>query len=244
MQRYFVQQAIDNRAVIEGEDAHHIQRVMRMKEADELIVVVAQQAFRAEITQLHKDSVDVQLLAPLERSVEMPVHVTIACGLPKGDKLDLVIQKATELGMTGFIPFEAERSIVKWDAKKWSKKQERFEKIAKEAAEQSHRTVIPTIHPIHNLNQLCEASNSYDYVWICDEEEAKKDTHIRFADHVKKVYDNKSILIVFGPEGGLARHEVDALVRCGASGVKLGPRILRAETAPLYALSALSYEFE
>lgn len=244
MQRYFVQQAIDNRAIIEGEDAHHIQRVMRMKEADELIVVVEQQAFKAEIVNLQKDSVEVLLLAPLERSVELPVHVTIACGLPKGDKLDLVIQKATELGMTGFIPFEAERSVVRWDAKKWTKKQERFEKIAKEAAEQSHRTVIPTIHSIHNLKQLCEAAKSFDHVWICDEEEAKKDTRIRFADHVKKVYDNKSILIVFGPEGGLARHEVDALVEVGASGVTLGPRILRAETAPLYALSALSYEFE
>ena len=96
------------------------------------------------------------------------------------------------------------------------------------------KTKITQIHNVRSGETV-----GYNCGW-----RAKKDTRIRFADHVKKVYDNKSILIVFGPEGGLARHEVDALVRCGASGVTLGPRILRAETAPLYALSALSYEFE
>ncbi|WP_342525387.1 16S rRNA (uracil(1498)-N(3))-methyltransferase [Chryseomicrobium sp. FSL W7-1435] len=244
MQRYFVEVVNFPHATITGEDARHIQRVMRMKEKQQLIVVSQQQAYSAEITQLDEQSVEVLIGEKLERSVELPVHVTIACGLPKGDKLDLVIQKATELGMAGFIPFEAERSIVKWEPKKWAKKQERFEKIAKEAAEQSHRTVIPTIADIHTLKNLVEKAKGFDTILICDEEEAKKSDRIRFADHIKNVYHNKTILVVFGPEGGLTRSEVEHLVEIGGKAVTLGPRILRAETAPLYALAAISYEFE
>lgn len=244
MQRYFVDHATSGTAEIQGEDARHITRVMRMKEGQQLIVVFQQRAYLSTITQLSEQGVDVTFGEELPNQTEMPVNVTIACGLPKGDKLDLVIQKATELGMAGFIPFEAERSIVKWDQKKWQKKKERFEKIAKEAAEQSHRTVIPTIYDLHTLQTLVSSIRSYDVVLICDEEEAKKSERVRFADHLKTVYDKKSILVVFGPEGGLDREEVEALVKNGATATTLGPRILRAETAPLYALAALSYEFE
>lgn len=244
MQRYFVESVVSSTAVIQGEDARHISRVMRMREGQHVIIVSDKRAFVSTITSLSETSVTVALEEELTYQTEMPVKVTIACGLPKGDKLDLVIQKATELGMTGFIPFEAERSIVKWDHKKWQKKKERFEKIAKEAAEQSHRTVIPTIHELHTLHQLKESMKQFDIVLICDEEEAKKSERVRFADHVKTVYDKKSILIVFGPEGGLERKEVEELVASGAAATTLGPRILRAETAPLYALAALSYEFE
>lgn len=244
MQRYFVDSLDYPTAVITGDDARHIERVMRMKENDQVIIVADKKAYVASITSLGDVGVTVQVQAAVEREVELPVDVTIACGLPKGDKLDLVIQKATELGMTGFIPFEADRSIVKWEAKKWTKKQERFEKIAKEAAEQSHRTVIPHVHSLLSFKDLVKVSETFDVVLICDEEEAKKSERIRFADHIKTVYDNKSILLVFGPEGGLARHEVERLVENGASAVTLGPRILRAETAPLYALAAISYEYE
>lgn len=244
MQRYFVDSLDYPTAVITGDDARHIERVMRMKENDQVIIVADKKAYVASITSLGDEGVTVQVQEAVEREVELPVDVTIACGLPKGDKLDLVIQKATELGMTGFIPFEADRSIVKWEAKKWTKKQERFEKIAKEAAEQSHRTVIPHIHSLLSFKDLVKVSKTFDVVLICDEEEAKKSERIRFADHIKTVYDNKSILLVFGPEGGLARHEVERLVENGASAVTLGPRILRAETAPLYALAAISYEYE
>lgn len=244
MQRYFVDNAASSTAVIQGEDARHISRVMRMKEGNEIIIVSDKRAYVSTISSISESSVTVTMGEELPNQTEMPVQVTIACGLPKGDKLDLIIQKATELGMAGFIPFEAERSIVKWDQKKWLKKKERFEKIAKEAAEQSHRTVIPTIHDLHTFRQLSDGMKHFDVVFICDEEEAKKSERLRFADHLKTVYDKKSILIVFGPEGGLEREEVEKLVENGAVATTLGPRILRAETAPLYALAALSYEFE
>ncbi|MFC4356096.1 16S rRNA (uracil(1498)-N(3))-methyltransferase [Chryseomicrobium palamuruense] len=244
MQRYFVDNATSSNAVIQGEDAHHITRVMRMKEGEQVIVVSNERAYLSTITSISELTVTVVLGEKLPLQTELPLDVVIACGLPKGDKLDLVIQKATELGMAGFIPFEAERSIVKWDDRKWQKKKERYGKIAKEAAEQSHRTVIPTIHDLHTFHQLTETMKKYDVVLVCDEEEAKKTERVRFADHLKTVYDIKSILVIFGPEGGLERDEVEKLVANGAAATTLGPRILRAETAPLYALAALSYEFE
>lgn len=245
MQRYFIETGIEE-ARISGEDARHISRVMRMKEGEEIVVVAQNTAYVCTILAFEGDDV---LVKPTERTIpspELPINVTVACGLPKGDKLELIAQKATELGMFALLPFEAERSIVKWDAKKGAKKQERLQKIAKEAAEQSHRTRIPQIFEPVSFKQLVQLVGNYDVVFIADEEDAKAEKRTRFAEKLKKVYDkkSKSILIVFGPEGGISRNEADALLQAGAQTMSLGPRILRAETAPLYALSAISYEFE
>ncbi|MFJ7949963.1 16S rRNA (uracil(1498)-N(3))-methyltransferase [Lysinibacillus sp. NPDC096418] len=245
MQRYFIETAIED-ARITGEDARHIARVMRMKEGEEIVVVAQNTAYICEITAFDGDDVLVQATERTIPSPELPVNVTVACGLPKGDKLELITQKATELGMFALLPFEAERSIVKWDAKKGAKKQERLQKIAKEAAEQSHRTHIPEIYEPIGFKQLIQLLDKYDAVFIADEEDAKAEKRTRFAEKLKNVYDkkSKSILIIFGPEGGISRKEADTLIQAGAQTMSLGPRILRAETAPLYALSAISYEFE
>ncbi|MEG0261162.1 MAG: 16S rRNA (uracil(1498)-N(3))-methyltransferase [Lysinibacillus sp.] len=245
MQRYFIESLLE-KACITGEDARHITRVMRMKEGEEIIVVAQNKAHICKITGFDGDDVQIERVGREIPSPELPVQVTVACGLPKGDKLELITQKATELGMYALLPFEAERSIVKWDAKKGAKKQERLQKIAKEAAEQSHRTHIPHIHEPVSFKQLMNMVANYDAIFIADEEDAKQETRTRFADKLKNVYDkkSKSILIIFGPEGGIARKEADSLLQLGAQTMSLGPRILRAETAPLYVLSAISYEFE
>ena len=117
MQRYFIETAIEA-ARITGEDARHIARVMRMKEGEEVVVVAQHTAHVCEIVAFDGDDVLVQATERTIPSPELPVNVTLACGLPKGDKLELITQKATELGMFALLPFEAERSIVKWDAKK------------------------------------------------------------------------------------------------------------------------------
>ena len=245
MQRYFIETTIEE-ARITGEDARHIARVMRMKEGEEIVVVAQNTAYVCEITTFDGDDVLVQATERTIPSPELPINVTVACGLPKGDKLELITQKATELGMFALLPFEAERSIVKWDAKKGAKKQERLQKIAKEAAEQSHRTHIPAIYEPVSFKQLVQLLENYDAVFIADEEDAKAEKRTRFAEKLKNVYDkkSKSILIIFGPEGGISRKEADTFIQAGAQTMSLGPRILRAETAPLYALSAISYEFE
>lgn len=246
MQRYFIEQPFDEGiATLQGDSAKHITKVMRMTIGDEIIVVSEGQAHVCEITAMEIDVV-VQQTGRTITSPEMPVHVTIACGLPKGDKLELITQKGTELGMFSLLPFKAERSIVKWDDKKGEKKTERLQKIALEAAEQSHRTHVPHIeHPI-SFKQLLAKVNDYDAVFIADEEDAKLAQRTKFADKLKNLYDkeSKSVLCIFGPEGGIARSESEQLIQAGAQTMSLGPRILRAETAPLYALAAISYEFE
>lgn len=245
MQRYFIEGKIpDNRRVaITGDDAKHIAKVMRQSTGDYLIAVMEDQAYLAKILTADFD-VEVELGEKLETQVEMPKKVTIACGLPKGDKLDLITQKATELGMFALLPFSAERSIVKWDSSKSEKKIGRLQKIAKEAAEQSHRTHIPEIHNVHSFKQLMSEAESYDAVIVAYEEEARNGNRTRFAEILKALYDKDSVLIVFGPEGGISEREVAALKHSGAVFTSLGPRILRTETAPLYALAAISCEFE
>ncbi|KYG92326.1 16S rRNA (uracil(1498)-N(3))-methyltransferase [Metasolibacillus sp. FSL H7-0170] len=247
MQRYFINEQFDDKAQLEiiGESAKHISKVMRMQIGDELIVVTNGEAYICTIVVLDT-TIIVENTGRTVASPEMPIKVDIACGLPKGDKLELITQKATELGMHALIPFAAERSIVKWDDKKGEKKTERLQKIAQEAAEQSHRTYVPSISQPISFKQLLELIPKYDAVFIADEEDAKQLQRTKFADKLKKVYDNKleSILCIFGPEGGISRQESASLLKAGAETMSLGPRILRAETAPLYALSAISYEFE
>lgn len=176
----------------------------------------------------------------------MPVKVDIACGLPKGDKLELIAQKATELGMHALIPFAAERSIVKWDDKKAKKNQERLQKIAQEAAEQSHRTYVPNVVQPISFKQLVQTFSNYDAVYIADEEDAKLATRTTFKQKLQSLNTEKTprILCIFGPEGGISRNESAIMLEAGAQTMSLGPRILRAETAPFYALAAISYEFE
>jgi len=246
MQRYFVEESFNDQKqmTITGEAARHISKVMRMRKGEKIIVVQNGIAYVCTIVSIGQD-VKVEQTGETVPSPEMPIQVDIACGLPKGDKLEFIAQKGTELGMHALLPFAAERSIVKWDEKKSDRKIERLSKIAQEAAEQSHRTLVPKIFSPLSFQQLLERIPFYDAVFVADEEEAKGG-HTRFADKLKKVYDkeSKSILFIFGPEGGLSRKEVEAFKEQGAVTVALGPRILRAETAPLYVLSAISYEFE
>ncbi|MEK3934147.1 16S rRNA (uracil(1498)-N(3))-methyltransferase [Sporosarcina sp. FSL W7-1349] len=246
MQRYFLQHPFDNegQATISGEDGKHIVRVMRMELGEGLIAVSEGEAFLSAITEITADGVVIQQQDGPLPSNEMPLHVTIACGLPKGDKLDLIVQKGTELGMAGIIPFQAERSIVKWDEKKGGKKVERLQKIAKEAAEQCHRTRIPTVSSPMTFRQLLAEATNFDVLLLADEEDAKSGEPHKIAERLKNVYHKQTVLAVFGPEGGLSRTEAEALRSAGFLPMSLGPRILRTETAPFYLLSALSYEFE
>ncbi|WP_318615082.1 16S rRNA (uracil(1498)-N(3))-methyltransferase [Sporosarcina sp. YIM B06819] len=246
MQRYFLQSEFDDQqlANITGEDGKHIVRVMRMTVGDNVIAVSGGEAYVSTITELLADGVVVKRQADSLKMNEMPVRVTIVCGLPKGDKLDLIVQKGTELGMAGILPFEAERSIVKWDAKKGDKKVERLRKIAKEAAEQCHRTIIPEVATPFSFKQLIAQSTNYDVLLFADEEDAKSGNPNRMAERLKNVRPGQTVLTVFGPEGGLSRNEAEALRSAGFLPIALGPRILRTETAPLYLLSAMSYEFE
>ncbi|MEK4024583.1 16S rRNA (uracil(1498)-N(3))-methyltransferase [Sporosarcina sp. FSL W7-1283] len=246
MQRYFLEKPFDGeqRVAISGDDHKHIVKVMRMTSGEQLLTVYNGVVSLASIEEILDDEVIVSQQEELDQNNEMPIHVTIACGLPKGDKLDLITQKGTELGMKRLIPLAASRSVVKWDLKKSDKRVERLQKIAKEAAEQCHRNHIPEILPVQSIKQLAEYAASFDVKLFADEEDAKSEVPHKIADRLKNVYHKQSILVVFGPEGGLAREEAHFLKDAGFLPMALGPRILRTETAPLYLLSAMSYEFE
>lgn len=245
MQRYFVQTFKDNLFFIVGDDWHHIVHVMRYKKGDQII---CQTPEGKSAVCLIEDITNQQVVASVvkweEGSNELPVKVAIASGLPKGDKMEWIIQKGTELGASMFVPFIAARSIVKWDERKSAKKMERWQKISKEAAEQSHRQVLPQIISPIPFQKLVEVGQKFDYKLIAFEEAAKEGEKSVFAHCLQTLKEGQSLLLVFGPEGGLTSEEVTFLTNHGFQSCGLGPRILRTETAPLYALSAISYHTE
>lgn len=246
MQRYFVDQiANENRFNIVGDDYHHIVRVMRMKEGDQIICVsLLNKSAVCAIAEITDEQIIAEVVQWISGTSELPIEVTIASGLPKGDKLEWIIQKGTELGAFQFIPFISARSVVKWDEKKAVKKIERWQKIAKEAAEQSHRLKLPKVENPVNLKSLIKMGEDFDYKLIAFEEEAKHGEASIFAKTLSEMKRGQTLLFVFGPEGGLTELEVSSLSEHGFRACGLGPRILRTETAPLYALSAVSYHFE
>ncbi|MEC1720179.1 16S rRNA (uracil(1498)-N(3))-methyltransferase [Schinkia azotoformans] len=247
MQRYFVKndQITENKIEISGEDAHHISRVMRMKPGENIICCSEDgQVARCEIQEITDDLCFASIVEWIDENKELPVFVTIAQGLPKGDKLELVVQKGTEMGAHCFLPFFASRSIVKWDEKKGRKKVERLEKIAKEAAEQSHRTKVPEINEPVNFKTLLNESKNYTYKIVAYEEDAKLGEKSNLFSVLSKLASGDSLLAVIGPEGGLTEEEVSELRNNGFISCSLGQRILRTETAPLYLLAAVSYHTE
>ncbi len=250
MQRYFVKadnwNTETNKIIITGDDVHHIQRVMRNEIEDEIICIHPDKTVaRCKIIQIDKEFVESQIISLEENETELPIEVSIVQSLPKGDKLDLIMQKGTELGASNFYLYEAKRSIVKWNKQKIQKRMMRLNKIIKEAAEQSYRKVIPTLNEPNNLNALIEATQAYQVKLIAYEEEAKKDTpsHL-FQTEIEKLQSGDKLVIFIGPEGGFTKSEINQLTESGFKPVKLGNRILRTETASLYALSSISYQFE
>ncbi len=250
MQRYFVKSdnwnSETNEITITDSDVHHIVRVMRNEISDKIICIHPDQTIAlCEIKEIEKEYIICSIISIEPNQYELPIHASIIQALPKGDKLELIIQKGTELGASSFYLYESERSIAKWNKQKAPKKMMRFNKIIKEAAEQSYREIIPTLHEPANLEELIKATNDYSVKLVAYEEEAKKDKSSHFfSEELKKLKKDDKIAIFIGPEGGFTSHEIDVLKAAGFIPVKLGNRILRAETASFYVLSSLSYQFE
>ncbi len=246
MQRYFVlPNAVEreqSRITITGDDVGHITKVMRSSIGDQLICCDSQaQCFLTEIMQMEKDQVGCRIIHELKEDRELPLQVTIAQGLPKGDKMELVIQKGTELGAHVFVPFISSRTIVQLDSKKEQKRIERWSKIAKEAAEQSHRSILPEISAVHSWKQLMNRSKDYDLALIAYENEKTSTIHAKLREFPNGI---KRILIAIGPEGGFSEQEIEEATLHNFHPIMLGKRILRTETAGLYGLAALSYYYE
>lgn len=244
MQRYFIKnnQIIRNNVVITDGDYHHIKNVMRMKEKDQIFVCDEDEnVYLSEIAIINNQEIILNILLKIEDQVELEVDVTIAFGLTRRDKQEEVARKITELGASEFIPVELERSVVKLSHQKESKL-ERLKLIVKEAAEQSHRCKMMKVNEAISFNDFLKMSNEYDLLLYAYEEEGR-----RYNYQFKQLLQNfhgRRILVLVGPEGGIGPKEVEMLNQNGFLAIGLGPRILRCETAPLYIMSAISYELE
>ena len=246
MQRYFVKGIVSETThslEFSKEQVHQLKKVMRVRVGEQLEVVDDNsQLAIVEVTGL--EPFEVKVVELLEQKVELPVAVTIAVGLSKGDKLDWIVQKATELGVSEVIPLSMTRNVVKWTGDKSAKKIERLQKIAEEASEQSHRLKVPRVTNVMTLKELSSYTSLFEQKLIAYEESAKVGESLQLVKSLQSLQEQERIIFVFGPEGGIEEQEVELLEQSGYLPCSLGPRILRAETAPLYALAAVSYQCE
>ncbi len=245
MQQYFIygSPSAETIEITDKDTIKHMFQVMRLSAGDEVVLVFPDGIKRrAEV--VDAESRTMRIIEVLEDNVELPVNVTVACGFPKGDKFATIAQKSTELGATEICGFPADRSIVKWDDKKLVKLAEKLEKVVQGAAEQSKRNIVPSINLVADKKSFIKSFNEYDKVFVAYEEAAKDGEKSVLANALSEVSAGDKLLFIFGPEGGITDKEIDDFTQAGAICTGLGPRIMRAETAPMYVLSAVSYVLE
>lgn len=227
MQRYFTNKLVDNYFILNDDDLYHINKVMRMKENDKVEVVFKNNVYSGIITGngIKKDEL-------LSEEVTLK-NITLIIPLLKETKMDLILQKATELGVSRIIPVRMERSIIKLNEQDYLKKQIRWQKICKEASEQSKRTNIPLIDKLENMSFL----NLDGLNIICSTSENSN----TLKNTLKNMDKYDKINIAIGPEGGFTKEEEKILVNLGFIKTSLGKLIMRVETVPLYILSVINY---
>jgi len=244
MQQYFIKGNPQSPLEVTDKDtAKHMFSVMRLKAGDQVILVFDDGVKRLARV-LDPGQQSLEILEELADNTELPVQVTIASGFPKGDKLEFITQKVTELGASAIWAFPADWSVAKWDGKKLAKKSEKLEKIAQGAAEQSKRNLIPEIRFFDKKVDFLAALTDFDRIIVAYEESAKEGESAALVRALSGLGVGAKVLFIFGPEGGLSPEEIVAFGQAGAVSAGLGPRILRAETAPLYALTAVSVLLE
>ena len=236
-------QICGDRIVITGEDVNHIKNVLRMKIGEEIAVSngVDGREYRCEVAQLLSDEVVCKLRFIKENDVELPVQVYLFQGLPKADKMELIIQKAVELGVYSVIPVATRRSIVKLDDKKAAAKQNRWQGIAEAAAKQSKRKIIPKIEKVMSFAEALEMAKELE-VRLIPYELAEDMSHTK--EIIERIREGQKIAIFIGPEGGFDETEIALASEVGVEPITLGKRILRTETAGMTVLAWLMYHLE
>ncbi len=234
MQRYFIQEKKENHFQLDEKDSYHVTKVMRMEVGETIEVVYENGCYLAKITSLYPQ-VEGELLSLIEEKKSLSYSVTLAQSIVKEQKMDWILQKSTELGVQEIIPTIVERSIVKVD-KKETKKKERWQRIVKEASEQSKRTTIPIVQSPMTIQELSTLKD-YDVKLLCT---TRKNTK-NLKKILSNIKDGATMIIVIGPEGGFTQEEEEILIRGGFETVSLGDTILRTETASLFFLSAVRY---
>ena len=244
MQQFFAEPSWirENKIFMQGSDVNHIRNVLRMKPGEDVRVNDGRgKTYLCCIGAYEEQTAVLDILKELDSDTELPSRIVLFQGLPKGDKMEWIVQKAVELGAYGIVPFAAKRSVVKLDEKKAAKKQARWQLIAKGAAEQSGRGIIPEISAVQTFAEALRMAEELDVILIPYElEEGMQET----ARVLEGIAPGQSVGIFIGPEGGFEEEEVERAKAAGAYAVTLGKRILRTETAGLTALSILMYHLE
>lgn len=268
MQHFFINENQKENDIIKivGNDVNHIKNVLRCKinEKLEISILETEGRFLVEILELNNENIICKIVEKIEEDFESDININIIQALPKSDKMELIIQKCTEVGVKEITPLELERCIVKLSGKDVNKKLERWQIIAETAAKQCRRSIIPKINNLYNIKSIEEIIKKSDLVILAYENETEnslKDVinelkfknlqqEISFAaiNNFKNINkeaeknDTISIGIIIGPEGGLGEKEVEALKKLGVKSVSLGKRILRTETVAIALSSIIMYE--
>ena len=244
MQQFFAEPSWirENKIFMQGSDVNHIRNVLRMKPGEDVRVNDGRgKTYLCCISSYEEQTAVLDILKELDSDTELPSRIILFQGLPKGDKMEWIVQKAVELGAYSIVPFAAKRSVVKLDEKKAAKKRARWQLIAKGAAEQSGRGIIPEVSTVRTFAEALGMAGELDVVLIPYElEKGMKET----ARVLENIECGQSVGIFIGPEGGFEEEEVERAKAAGAHAVTLGKRILRTETAGLTALSILMYHLE
>lgn len=245
MYQFFVEpnQIIDKKVFITGKDVNHIKNVLRMKPGEELAVSngIDGKEYRCGIVAMNEDEIELELRFVKEDALELPCRVYLFQGLPKADKMELIIQKSVELGVHEIIPVATKRAVVKLDDKKAKQKVTRWQGISEAAAKQSKRGIIPNVHEVLTFKQALQYAKDMDVKMIPYELAEGIEATRKLIGSIRK---DQSVAVFIGPEGGFAEEEIEAAKTIGMEPVSLGKRILRTETAGMTVLAFLMYQLE
>ena len=246
MPKFFIrnEQLEDNKITIIGEDVKHISNVLRMKIGEKIQIcnIDTTENYSAELELMSKEKIICNIVKKIKSEAESNINLKIFQGIPKSDKMELIIQKSTELGVKEIIPVDMERCVSKISGKDEKKKIERWQKISEVAAKQSGRDMIPKIQNVMKIEQICQEINNYDMLIVPYEKAEGYSFNDAIEEMKSKNKSNPVVGIVIGPEGGFDTTEIDELKVSGAKIVTLGKRILRTETVALAMSSVIMYE--
>ncbi len=245
MPRFFVQsnQIQDGIVTVCGDDAHHISRALRMAVGDTITVCdMSATEYECELTQFLPDCVKARIVSEAKSDVEPPVFITLYQALPKGDKLDSVIQKAVECGVSRIVPFESERCVVRAKADSEARKTERRARIATEAAKQCGRALLPMVEPTCTYAEVLADAAKSDVVLFCYEGDGTRPIGTLLRERAWR--EGERVAIMIGSEGGFSVAEANAARDAGFCMTGLGKRILRTETASGFVLACISCALE
>ena len=246
MQRFFVEsyqiQEKESRITLTGTDLNHMKNVLRMRIGEEVwISDGSEKEYHCTIDEFMEDCAILHILEIEEAGYELPNRIYLFQGLPKGDKMELIIQKAVELGAYSIVPVEMKRCVVKLDAKKAQKKTARWQQISESAAKQSKRMLIPEVKSVMSWREALAFAKELDVLMV-PYELAKGMRETR--EIISSIRPGQSVGIFIGPEGGFEEEEIQTAMEMGAKPVTLGKRILRTETAGMTMLSVLMFTLE